>query len=456
MDFDIIIIGGGPAGYVGAIKASQLGKKVLLVEKNQTLGGTCLNVGCIPSKALLHASELVHAMHSDAPMWGIDAKLTIDFSKMMAKKEDVVKKLTTGISYLFKKNKVTHKFGAAKITSPTTISLGNESISAKNILIASGSLPIELPFLPCDEKRILSSTGALDLKEIPKKLTLVGGGVIGLELGSVYCRLGTEVTVIEFMDRILPEFDSDVSKTMKKILEKDGFTFHLSSKVSSGTITDKNVTLIAETKEGEKAFTSDYALISIGRRPYTEGLGLENVGITLDPRGFIPIDENFFTKVPSILAVGDVAGPPMLAHKASEEAVAAIELLCGHTPKLNYAAIPSVLYTMPEVATVGFTEDALKSLNMPYKVASFPMSANSRYAAIGASAPAFIKTLSHPETKKLYGCTIIGPTAGDLIMEPTLAITHGLTTNDLSATIHPHPTYSEAFHESILETFLHF
>lgn len=459
-EYDIIFIGSGPAGYVGSIKAAQEGMKVACVEKDNSTGGTCLNVGCIPSKALLHASELVWELKSQGASWGIEySDLKVNMEQMAKRKEEIVKKLTGGIQYLFKKNKVDHIRGKASFKDQNTLEIEGKEYTAKNIVIATGSEPIALPFLPFDEKRVLSSTGALALKEIPKKLIVVGGGVIGLELGSVYRRLGSEVEVIEFMDHIVPEFDQDVSKTFQKMLEKDGITFNLSSKVTSAHVSENAVELTAETPDGEKQFSADYVLVCIGRKPFTKDLRLEKAEIATDEKGFIKIDANFRTSKPHIFAVGDVACPPMLAHKGSEEAVAAVEIIAGREPRLNYSAVPNVIYTYPEVATVGFTEDELKKRDLPYKSASFPTMANSRCAAVGEDYPGFVKFLAHPETLKLYGAAIISPNAGDLIMEPTLAITHGLTVKDIAHTIHPHPTFSESLHEAalgILSKFIHY
>lgn len=433
-EFDIVIIGSGPAGYVGAIKAAQLGYRVACIEKHSALGGTCLNVGCIPSKALLHATELVHALDHHGPEMGINAPdRKVDFSKLMAFKEGSIKKLTSGILYLFKKYKVEHIRGEASFKDPSTLEVNNESIKAKHIIIATGSEPIGLPFLPFDEKRVVSSTGALSLKEVPKKMTIIGAGVIGLELGSVYARLGTKIEVIELLDRIIPEFDRDLSKAFQKTLESQGFTFNLKTKVEKG-----------------QTFDADVILVAIGRKPFTQGLNLEQVGIQKDPRGFIQIDHQFRTSLPNVYAIGDVACPPMLAHKGSEEALCLIETLFGHKASMNYAAIPNVIYTSPEVASVGFTQDALEEKNIPYKVSHFPLIGNSRYQSIQGKDPCFVKALSHKTTNHLLGCHILAPNASELIAQPTLAIQANITLDTLAATCFAHPTISEALHEAYL------
>lgn len=433
-EFDIAIIGSGPAGYIGAIKAAQLGYKVVCIEKYEALGGTCLNVGCIPSKALLHASELLYALDHHGPQMGILApERKVDFAKMMAFKEGSIHKLTSGIQYLFKKYKVERILGAAKFLDGSTLEVNHEKVKAKQIIIATGSEPIPLPFLPFDEKKILSSTGALSLKEIPKKMTIIGAGVIGLELGSIYARLGTKIEVVELLDRIIPEFDRDLSKAFQKTLESQGFTFHLKTEVKPG-----------------QAFDADVILVAIGRRAMTHNLNLEQVGIQKDPRGFIQIDHQFRTTLPNVYAIGDVACQPMLAHKGSEEALSLIETLFGHKVRMNYAAIPNVIYTSPEVASVGFTQEALEEKGVLYKVSHFPLIGNSRYQAIGGKDPCFVKTLSHKTTNHLLGCHILAPNASELIAQPTLAIQAGITVDTLASTCYAHPTLSEALHEAYL------
>lgn len=450
-EFDVVFIGSGPAGYVGAIKASQLGLKTACVEKENTLGGTCLNVGCIPSKALLHATELLHGIQHEGKEMGILAEKTqVHLDELMAYKTKIVGKLTSGIAFLFKKNKVTHLKGVGRILDANTIDVAGTQIKTKNIVIATGSDPIELPFLKFDEKKIVSSTGALSLTEIPKKMIVVGAGVIGLELGSVYRRMGTEVEVIEFMDRILPEFDETVSKTFQKILEGQGFTFYLKSKVVSGKVKGNRVDLQVETSEGKKPFQADVVLVSIGRKPRIDGTGVQEAKIALTERGFVQIDGNFQTSVKGVYAVGDVAGPPMLAHKGSDEAVVLAELLAGHQTTIDYAAIPNVVYTNPEIASVGFTEAQIKAKGIDYKVTNFPMVGNSRYQANGGKDPCFIKAIMDKKTGHLLGCHIVSPAASELIQGPVMAMRERIKVQNLSETIFAHPTLSEGLHEAYL------
>ncbi|MCH9811355.1 dihydrolipoyl dehydrogenase [bacterium] len=458
-EFEVAIIGSGPAGYVGAIHAAQKGLKTCLIEKGDALGGTCLNVGCIPSKALLHASEIISALEEEGSDWGISAKgMDVNFSKMMHKKQEIIDKLTGGIDYLMKKNKVEKIIGTATFLDAKTLQVGDRVVKAERFIIATGSAPIELPFLPFDEKRILSSTGALSLTSIPKKLIVVGGGVIGLELGSFYKRLGTKVEVVEFLEKIIPEYDEDVSSVYQRILERQGIAFHLGAKVTGGEVHSKGMKVTASTKEGEKTFDADHVLVCIGRKPYAEGLGLDKAGVKVSDRGFVEVDGNFRTSVDSIFAVGDVIGGAMLAHKGSHEAICAIDHFLGKKTKMNYAAVPGVIYSSPEVASVGALEKDLKEKGVSYKVVKFPFTANSRYVAIGGKDPCFVKYLVCKETNKLFGASIIGPHAGELIGEPTLAISCGLTLDKLAHTIHAHPTFSEALHEAALggiSSFLH-
>ena len=458
--FDVVFIGSGPAGYVGSIKAAQLGLKVACVEKDSSCGGTCLNVGCIPSKALLHMSDFYHLMQKEAPEMGIEIKeASFNLTKMMTHKQEIVNKLTTGIQYLFKKNKVTHLKGHARITSDTTLDVGGEKISTKHIVLATGSEPIALPNLPFDEEKIVSSTKALSLKTVPKKLLIVGGGVIGLELGSVYQSLGSQVEVIEFMDRILPEFDEDLAKTFQKILEDRGFIFHFGAKVNGGTKDERGVVLQVEKEGKQETFSGDVALVSIGRRPFSKDLGLEDLGIKKTDRGFVEIDHNFRTTKSNIFAVGDIAGQPMLAHKGSHEAVCVAHLIAGHHHPFEYAAVPNVVYTNPEIASVGFTEKQLKEKKVDYKKSNFSLMGNSRYNANGGKEKAFVKALCDKATGQILGCHILAPNASELIPIPTLAIQHRLTAQDMASTCFPHPTLSEALHEAFLgltkEGFIH-
>ena len=446
--YDIVVIGSGPAGYVAAIKSAQMGFKTACVERDQTLGGTCLNVGCIPSKALLHATELLYHVQKEGNILGITAPASPHLTPLMEQKGKIVQKLTGGIAYLFKKNKVEHIRGTAVIKSGGKLEVDGKVLEAKYIIIATGSEAIPLPFLPFDEKVVLSSTGALALKDVPKKMIVVGGGVIGLELGSVYRRLGAEVEVVEFMDRITPEFDLDLSMGFQKILEKQGITFNLNTKVVAGKKTESGITLEVE---GGKTFSGDVCLVSVGRRPYAKGFDVE-----LTPKGFIKIDQNFRTSLPNIFAIGDVAGPPMLAHKGSEEGVALIEYLSGKSSHVDYIAIPNVIYTYPEIASVGFTEKELIEKGTPYKVTNFPFIGNSRYQTNSGDDPCFVKILSHKETRHLLGAHILAPNASELIIQPTTAIAQKLTLDDLKAICFPHPTLSEALHEVYLDKFLHY
>jgi len=456
-DFDLVIIGGGPSGYVAAIYAAQKGIKTALVEKQGGIGGTCLNVGCIPSKALLHASELLHMIQNEGKDWGIkSSEVEVDFSSMMKKKDEIVKKLTGGIDYLLKKNKVERIIGTAMFKDKETLLVGETKITAKHFMIATGSESMVLPFLPIDEERILTSTGALSLKHVPKKLLIIGGGVIGLELGSFYARLGAEVEVIEFLDRIIAEYDEDISSVFQRILEKQGLTFHLGAKVVAGKKVDEGVLLTVETKNGTKDFFSDHVLVAIGRKAFTQGLALENAGVLVDKKGFIEVDGYFKTSQPHIFAVGDAIGGAMLAHKGSAEGVCAVDIILGHETNMKYGAIPGVIYTTPEVATVGVSENRLKEKKIPYKVVKFPFAANSRYVATGGTDPCFVKYLVCEETKRLFGASIIAPHAGEMIGEPTLAITAGLTLDLLAKTIHAHPTLLEALHETALGSLGHF
>lgn len=374
-----MVIGSGPGGYVAAIRAAQLGLKTACIEKSKALGGTCLNVGCIPSKALLHSSELYWALAHEYMQHGINASgASYDFKKIMERKEKIITGFNQGIEGLFKKNKIDWILGHGKLISPTKIEVGAQTIEAKNIILATGSEPIQLPFLPFDEKKVVSSTGALAFTSAPKKLLVIGAGVIGVELGSVYSRLGSEVIFLEFLDRICPAFDGAVSKAFQKILASQGMTFHLSHKVTSATV-GKTVEIIAN----DTKFIGDAVLVCVGRKPYSENLGLENVGIQKDSKGFVQIDSSFRTAQPTIFAIGDLVNGPMLAHKASEEGVAVAELIAGHRPSIDYAAIPNVAYTNPEVASVGFTEEELKAKGIAYKVGQFPFKANSERAAQG-------------------------------------------------------------------------
>jgi dihydrolipoamide dehydrogenase len=447
--FDVIVIGSGPGGYVAAIRCAQLGFKTACVEKDKTLGGTCLNVGCIPSKALLHSSELFASLGTmEAQGIAVPKGATPDFSKMMARKAKIVSEFNQGVAYLFKKNQITHIQGAASLDSPTTVLVEGKSYTAKYIILATGSEPIALPFLPFDEKKVLSSTGALGLSSIPKKLLVVGAGVIGVELGSVYKRLGSEVLFIEFLERICPTLDEAVSKSFQEILEKQGLQFRLSSKVVGAQVTDV-AQLRVETAGKQEIIAADAVLVCIGRRPYTKGLALEKAGIKPNEKGFIPIDGQFRTACPTIFAIGDIVDGPMLAHKASEEGIAVAEILAGHTPILEYMAIPSVVYTHPEAAAVGLTEKEARALGLQIETGSFPFSVNSRAKCTGET-EGFVKVIAEASTKRLLGIHILGAHASELIGEAALAIGKKLTVQEVAELPHAHPTLSEALKEAAL------
>jgi len=455
--FDIVIIGGGPAGYTGAIRAAQLGFSVACVEKRATLGGTCLNVGCIPSKALLQSSEKFDETKAALALHGIKVNgVELDLKAMLARKDKVVQDLTQGIKGLFKKNKVTWIEGAGAIAAPgkivvTPTSGEAQEISAKNIIIATGSDVINLPGIEIDETQIVSSTGALSLAAVPKHLVVVGGGVIGLELGSVWRRLGADVTVVEFLDKITPTMDAELGKQLQRTLTKQGFKFLLSTKVVAAAKTDAGVTLTLEPAAGgaQTQLVADVVLVAIGRRPYTDGLGLEAVGVALDSRKRIAVDSHFQTNIPGIYAVGDVIAGPMLAHKAEEEVVALVEMLAGQKPHVNYDAIPSIVYTWPEVASVGKTEEELKAAGTAYKVGKFPFLANSRARANGDT-EGFVKILADAGSDKVLGVHIIGPDAGTLIAEAALALEYSASAEDIARTCHAHPTLNEAVKEAAL------
>lgn len=446
---DVAVIGGGPGGYVAAIKAAQLGLKTVCVEKRGTLGGTCLNVGCIPSKALLHASHMYHEANHNFKKWGINVEnVKMDIDTMMKKKEQAVTGLTRGIEGLFKKYGVTYVKGHGKITGKQEITVDlleggkQEKISSKNIIIATGSEPTPLPFLPFDEERVVSSTGALSLKQVPKEMFVIGAGVIGLEMGSVWNRLGTKVTVIEFLDRITPFLDSEVGKNFQKILEKQGMSFMLGTKVVSASKDGNGVSLTVEPAKGgeKKSLRADVMLVSIGRRPYTENLGLEIVGVKKDERGRVIVDEHLrAVGTEGIWGIGDVVAGPMLAHKAEEEGIAVAETIAGKKGHVNYNAIPSVIYTNPEVANVGFSEEELKQKGIAYNVGKFPFMANSR-ARTNDEPDGFVKILTDKETDRVYGIHIIGANAGEQIAEAVLALEYGASAEDIARTCHAHPT----------------
>jgi dihydrolipoyl dehydrogenase len=453
--FDLIVIGTGPGGYVCAIRAAQLGLKVAVVEKRATHGGTCLNIGCIPSKALLHASELfAEASHSFAKM-GIGVSPTLDLKRMMIFKQEAIDGNTKGIDFLFKKNKITPLRGTGRITAPgkveVTSDAGKQTIEAKNIVIATGSDVARLKGIEIDEKCIISSTGGLDLPAVPAQLVVIGAGVIGLEMGSVWARLGSKVTVIEYLDRILPGMDLEVAKSFQRLLQKQGFVFKLSSKVTAADTSGAKVKLSVEPAAGGVSETveADIALVAVGRVPYTDGLGLDAVGVKRDGKGRIEIGEHFETNVPGIYAIGDVVRGPMLAHKGEDEGVAVAELIAGQAGHVNYDVIPSVVYTSPEVAAVGKTEEELKAAGVEYKVGKFPFLANGR-AKANQTTDGFVKILADAKTDRVLGAHIIGVNAGEIIHEVAVLMEFGGSSEDLARTCHAHPTLSEAIKEAAM------
>lgn len=447
--FDVIIIGAGPGGYVAAIRAAQLGLKTACVEKGATLGGTCLNVGCIPSKALLESSEKFEDASLHFAQHGIDGSVTLNLKQMMARKADVVSKLTQGIEGLFKKNKVTWLKGTGSITGANEVSVDGTKYAAKHIVIATGSEVSPLPGVTVDEKQIVSSTGALSLAAVPKHLVVIGAGVIGLELGSVWKRLGAKVTVLEYLERITPGMDAEVAKQFQKILEKQGIEFKLGQKVAAARPGKNGVEVEfspAAGGAGEKLL-ADVVLLAVGRRAYTDKLGLENVGLSTNKRGQVEVNAHWQTAVPSIFAIGDVIAGPMLAHKAEDEGVAVAEFIAGQKPHVNYNTIPGVVYTHPELANVGKTEEELKAVNVAYKVGKFPFLANSRARATGQT-DGFVKIIADAKTDEVLGVHIIGPQAGNMIHEVCVAMEFGASSEDIARTCHAHPTYNEAVKEA--------
>ncbi len=450
--FDVIVIGAGPGGYVCALRAAQLGLKTACVEKRATLGGTCLNIGCIPSKALLQSSENFHAAQSALADHGVMVKgVALDLAQMQARKDEVVSANVKGVEFLFKKNKITWLKGAARIARPGVVAVDGKEYAAKHIVIATGSESVPLAGVEADEKRIVTSTGGLALDAVPKHLVVIGGGYIGLELGSVWRRLGAEVTVIEFLDRLVPTMDGEISKAFERILAKQGMKFRLRTKVTGARADKKAVTLNIEPAKGGDAeeITADIVLLAIGRRPYTEGLGLAEIGIERDERGRIKTDAHYATSVAGVYAIGDVIAGPMLAHKAEEEGVALAEILAGQAGHVNYGAIPGVVYTWPEAASVGATEEALREAGTAYRVGKFPFTANGRARAMGET-EGFVKLLADEKTDRLLGAHIIGPDAGTLVAELVTAIEFGASAEDVARTSHAHPSLSEAVKEAAL------
>lgn len=455
MNYQVAIIGSGPGGYVAAIRCAQLGFKTAIVEKYPTLGGTCLNVGCIPSKALLDSSEhFYNAVHHFAEH-GIEiGKPKANLEQMIKRKDGVVKANVDGIAYLMKKNKIDVHSGIGSFADPHTLLISGEgvkdkTITAEHIIIATGSKPTPLPFAPFDKKRIISSTEALSLKEIPKHLIVVGGGVIGMELGSVYARIGSQVTVVEFLDSLIPTMDGTLGKEMLKVARKMGMTVHLGHKVTALENTGKQVVLKAEDRSGKVLeLKGDYCLVSIGRRPYTEGLNLEKVGIQTE-KGQIPVDDHLRTRIPHIYAIGDVVRGPMLAHKAEEEGIMVAELLAGQKPHINYLLIPNVVYTWPEVAGVGYTEEQLRQAGRAYKVGTFPYKALGR-ARASMDLDGLVKVLADKSTDEILGVHIIGARAADMIAAAVVAMEYRASAEDIARMSHAHPTYMEAFREACL------
>jgi dihydrolipoamide dehydrogenase len=455
--FDVVVIGGGPGGYVCAIRAAQLGLKTACVEMRGALGGTCLNVGCIPSKALLHASEKYEeAGHALAALGVKAGKVDLDLTAMMAHKDKVVGDLTKGIEFLFKKNKVAYLKGAGTIVGAGKVKVAGdggktEDVAAKHIVIATGSDHMPLPGVEIDEKRIVSSTGALALGKVPGHMVVIGGGYIGLEMGSVWQRLGAKVTVVEFLDRIVPGMDVEVGKAFQRVLKKQGMDFRLSTKVTAAKAEKSKISLTLEPAKGGAAETldADVVLVSIGRKPFTEGLGLKDAGVETDDKGRVKIDGHFRTNVEGIYAIGDVVAGPMLAHKAEEEGVALAEILAGQAGHVNYETVPGIVYTWPEVAAVGKTEEQLKDAGVAYKVGKFPFSANSR-ARANLTTEGFVKILADAKTDRILGAHIIGPDAGNLIHEIVVAMEFHGSAEDLARSFHGHPTLNEAVKEAAL------
>ena len=456
MEFDVTVIGSGPGGYVAAIRCAQLGLKTALIEKYSTLGGTCLNVGCIPSKAMLDSSEHYHNAAHTFSTHGIElSNLKVNLGQMINRKNEVVQQTCDGIQFLMKKNKVTVFQGWGSFIDKNTIQIKGETetktITTKNTIIATGSKPASLPGLDIDKKRIITSTEALNLPEVPKHMIVIGGGVIGMEMGSVYARLGAKVSVVEYMGSIIPTMDATMGKELKKSLEKLGFEFFLGHKVESATVKGKTVTVVAENmKTNEKVeIKADYCLVSVGRKAYTDGLGLENIGLTTDERGRVLVDDHLQTSVPGIYAVGDVVRGAMLAHKAEEEGTFVAETIAGQKPHINYLLIPGVVYTWPEVAAVGYTEEELKKQGRAYKVGSFPFKASGR-ARASMDTDGVVKVLADKTTDEILGVHMIGPRVADMIAEAVVAMEFRASAEDITRMSHAHPTFTESFKEACL------
>ncbi|CAB65609.1 Dihydrolipoyl dehydrogenase, mitochondrial [Schizosaccharomyces pombe] len=457
-EYDLCVIGGGPGGYVAAIRGAQLGLKTICVEKRGTLGGTCLNVGCIPSKALLNNSHIYHTVKHDTKRRGIDVSgVSVNLSQMMKAKDDSVKSLTSGIEYLFKKNKVEYAKGTGSFIDPQTLSVkgidgaADQTIKAKNFIIATGSEVKPFPGVTIDEKKIVSSTGALSLSEVPKKMTVLGGGIIGLEMGSVWSRLGAEVTVVEFLPAVGGPMDADISKALSRIISKQGIKFKTSTKLLSAKVNGDSVEVEIENMKNNKreTYQTDVLLVAIGRVPYTEGLGLDKLGISMDKSNRVIMDSEYRTNIPHIRVIGDATLGPMLAHKAEDEGIAAVEYIAKGQGHVNYNCIPAVMYTHPEVAWVGITEQKAKESGIKYRIGTFPFSANSR-AKTNMDADGLVKVIVDAETDRLLGVHMIGPMAGELIGEATLALEYGASAEDVARVCHAHPTLSEATKEAMM------
>ena len=458
--YDLIVVGTGPGGYVCAIKAAQLGLKVAVVEKREQHGGTCLNVGCIPSKALLHATEMFAEVNHNFGQLGIKTgKVALDWKGMMTHKQTTVEANVSGISYLFKKNKIDSYQGVGRVLSAGKVEITQEKgkktvLETRNVVIATGSVPASLPGIKVDERKIVTSTGALDLKEIPKKMVVIGAGVIGLEIGSVFSRLGAEVVFVEFMDKILGSMDSDVSKQFQRILKKQGLDFKLSTKVTGVKLNGNTLRVSVESVDGKnkEEINADVVLVAVGRSPFTEDLGIAEIGVKMDKVGRIEVNERFETNVSGVYAIGDVIAGPMLAHKAEDEGVAVAEILTGQAGHVNYDVIPSVVYTMPEVASIGKSEDELKSGGVGYKTGKFPFTANGRAKSMLHS-DGFVKILADERTDRVLGVHIVGAGAGEMIHEAAVLMEFGGSSEDLARTCHAHPTLSETVKEAALATF---
>jgi len=450
--YDVIVIGSGPGGYVCAIRCAQLGLKTACVEGRETLGGTCLNVGCIPSKALLHATHQLHEAEHNFAKMGLKGKApSVDWTQMLAYKDDVIAQNTKGIEFLFKKNKIDWLKGWGSIPEACKVKVGDEVHETKNIVIASGSVSAGLPGVEVDEKTIVSSTGALELAKPPKTMVVIGGGVIGLEMGSVYNRLGAEVTVIEYLDQILPGMDGEVQKQFRRMLSKQGFTFVTGAAVQSATVKGGKASVSYKMRkdDSEKTVTADAVLVATGRKSFTDGLGLEALGVKVNQRGQVETDAHWATNLPGIYAIGDAIKGPMLAHKAEDEGIAVAERIAGGAGHVNYEVIPGVVYTHPEISTVGLTEEALKEQGRAYKVGKFSFMGNGRAKAVFAG-EGFVKILADKETDRILGAHIVGPMAGDLIHEICVGMEFGAAAQDIAMTCHAHPTFSEAVREAAL------